>query len=681
VLYGDSVTAVFRHAFVPFYEEATRLVPVIENLGMFDSSILPHGMENWIGVALSTKVQLRKARLMIESHTITDAESIVDIRRICSEIVGSAFTCSEDKAWSLYYLGLLELEEARQSGTLHERWQNDDFILDDSQCMHLCAAKDFLSRASLYTMNASDVLTRNILRSLALASGPSDDGRIGMSSGVLVLTSIGQSLRRRMTWSFSSGTDKHGTFKDQNLWQHIFSTFDGPLCEDVNRDSRIADFFSQLAKLTPSNWTFLAPVICPTGEVLVSCVEKLSSTNEYTISTRCIFPANGMTGYDCIMKPLDTILKQVQEQLHSVDPMSVSDCSDKEIIKRRWWEERGRLDDDLGALLCKIETMLFPEGFDYPGGISYDDLPRGNLAARFDEVLEQVPKYSSLCHNNRSDDFKHLTVPKLKEWLANEGVDETVMKKLRKSELIELLIKQENKDAQTESSCTGNELHFVGREVVDDCLFLILDENLHRLPFEGMPLLEKKTICRVPCLSFVLSMLYELGVDNGKIPSVNPAKTTYVLDPEKSLEATRSRILPVIKASELSGNWKWNGIVGKAPSHSFFHRGLMAEDGLLIYFGHGGAQTCFSRRQIEELIDHRVQAIYGHKQESRCRASVVLMGCSSGRLVSINRKHSESIEQIPLFYEPEGVALSYLCAGAPCVVGNLWDVTDNDIDR
>ena len=32
-------------------------------------------------------------------------------------------------------------------------------------------------------------------------------------------------------------------------------------------------------------------------------------------------------------------------------------------------------------------------------------------------------------------------------------------------------------------------------------------------------------------------------------------------------------------------------------------------------------------------------------------------------------------------YEPEGVVTSYLNAGAPCVVGNLWDVSDRDIDR
>jgi separase len=32
-------------------------------------------------------------------------------------------------------------------------------------------------------------------------------------------------------------------------------------------------------------------------------------------------------------------------------------------------------------------------------------------------------------------------------------------------------------------------------------------------------------------------------------------------------------------------------------------------------------------------------------------------------------------------FEPEGVVSSYLAAGAPCVLGNLWDVSDKDIDR
>ena len=92
-----------------------------------------------------------------------------------------------------------------------------------------------------------------------------------------------------------------------------------------------------------------------------------------------------------------------------------------------------------------------------------------------------------------------------------------------------------------------------------------------------------------------------------------------------------------------------------------------------MYFGHGGAQVCFSRRKVDDLLEQRGADI--------CRATILLMGCSSGKLISINRKHSKLIEETPLYYEPEGVALSYMCAGAPCVIGNLWDVTDNDIDR
>ena len=65
-----------------------------------------------------------------------------------------------------------------------------------------------------------------------------------------------------------------------------------------------------------------------------------------------------------------------------------------------------------------------------------------------------------------------------------------------------------------------------------------------------------------------------------------------------------------------------------------------------------------------------------------CRAPVVLMGCSSGKLQSVNTsKSTSSSSYYTMHYEPEGIALSYLLAGAPCVVGNLWDVTDRDIDR
>jgi separase len=160
------------------------------------------------------------------------------------------------------------------------------------------------------------------------------------------------------------------------------------------------------------------------------------------------------------------------------------------------------------------------------------------------------------------------------------------------------------------------------------------------------------------------------------MPCVDPSHASFVLDPEKNLKATQKRLFPVLEGISSSNRWSWNGVIGEIPSQSFFQGALEKENGLLIYIGHGGAQTCFSRRQIDQMICSK-----GNQEVRACKASVILMGCSSGRLVSVNRKHSESLEQLPLYFEPEGIALSYLCAGAPCVIGNMWDVTDHDIDR
>lgn len=56
-----------------------------------------------------------------------------------------------------------------------------------------------------------------------------------------------------------------------------------------------------------------------------------------------------------------------------------------------------------------------------------------------------------------------------------------------------------------------------------------------------------------------------------------------------------------------------------------------------------------------------------HKLDT-CAASL-LMGCSSGSL-TLNG-----------YYVPQGIPLSYLKAGSPVIVANLWEVTDKDIDR
>lgn len=65
-----------------------------------------------------------------------------------------------------------------------------------------------------------------------------------------------------------------------------------------------------------------------------------------------------------------------------------------------------------------------------------------------------------------------------------------------------------------------------------------------------------------------------------------------------------------------------------------------------------------------------IQYIPGHeiRKLDRC-AATLLMGCSSGSLSFTGR------------YAPQGAPLSYILAGSPAIVANLWDVTDKDIDR
>lgn len=57
-----------------------------------------------------------------------------------------------------------------------------------------------------------------------------------------------------------------------------------------------------------------------------------------------------------------------------------------------------------------------------------------------------------------------------------------------------------------------------------------------------------------------------------------------------------------------------------------------------------------------------------YKKLHSCPAAF-LWGCSSGKL------RQQGI------HDPSGAVLYYLCGGAPFVVGNLWDVTDVDIDK
>jgi len=290
-----------------------------------------------------------------------------------------------------------------------------------------------------------------------------------------------------------------------------------------------------------------------------------------------------------------------------------------------------------------------------------------------------------------------LTVAVIKSKLSSY-LTEKNLRKMRKSELIDLLLsemenshsrKKIERAAPISATCRHGasavsaksppkcSYEMDGRNLGEPCTVLVLDEHLLRFPFESMDMLTNITITRVPSLPFVLATLSETkSLHSIATPMVDPRKVKYVLDPESNLSESASTLGPALKSIASKGGLEWEGVVGQIPSSEFMSHALSEEKGLYLYCGHGGGEQAFSRSQIEEFIGGRDDGIRG------CRASIVLMGCSSGKLKSVNTPKENPYDHIhTMHYEPEGIALTYLYAGAPCVVGNLWDVTDRDIDR
>lgn len=97
----------------------------------------------------------------------------------------------------------------------------------------------------------------------------------------------------------------------------------------------------------------------------------------------------------------------------------------------------------------------------------------------------------------------------------------------------------------------------------------------------------------------------------------------------------------------------WESIANREPTETEI-KDILERDDLYLYFGHGSGAQYIRSKTIKKL--------------KRC-ATTFLMGCSSATLTDAGE------------FSVYGPSMSYIIAGAPAVVGTLWDVTDKDIDR
>lgn len=635
---------------------------------------------------------------------------------ILEEIAYSKLSTGVSNAEAYYQLGMIALQRARTSGEIQGLWKEESILPEESACRaHLESSLSFtyearkLFRCALrQAPPASFNLTKNILRCLALVNGPKDEqAGTGFTSASLINISVGGSSRNIVRDGVRGGR----VFE-------LFRAFDDETLDHDARVKAVSLLIMNAATLIPPNWNLSTIATCPTGEMLISSIRVSLNTGEERLvecSTSCIHPAstdtpNEKSQYGIhadVLIPLDRIIDRSQNQLHGITEEVQNEDYDEKSKRRQWWKERRSIDEDLESLLRHAENTYFihdpirrklvPDIFDTGERQNDDDrsecsdLGPGNLESKFEAAERDLPQPLDFNKEAERLNLTKLTVAAIKSKLILLGVSTGNAKKKNKAELIDMLLtamenvfveevsSTDSSERRTSNDSQNNYCRVDGDQAqVEPCTILILDEHLVRFPFESMDMLSNMAITRVPSLPFVLATLLErqnCPQSTTTSPTVDPRNVKYVVDPESNLSESASTLAPALTSLASRNGWKWEGVVGEMPSTEFMSAALAEENGLYLYCGHGGGEKSFSRSQIEELMTSD-DGIRG------CRTPIVLMGCSSGKLRSVNMpKEYSSEHELIMHYEPEGIALSYLYAGAPCVVANLWDVTDRDIDR
>ncbi|XP_003405097.2 separin isoform X2 [Loxodonta africana] len=318
------------------------------------------------------------------------------------------------------------------------------------------------------------------------------------------------------------------------------------------------------------------------------------------------------------LKEFDAIQKEQKEN---------SSCTDK----REWWKGRLELDHRMEVLITSLEKYVLGcwRGLLLP---SSEDPGLGQEASHLEELLQECG-------------WKYPNPTLLKILLSGAS---TLTPQDIQALAYGLCPAQPERARELLSEAVG---HLQGLTVPSNRhLVLVLDKDLQKLPWETMPSLRALPLTRLPSFRFLLtySIIKESGASSVLSQGVDPRSTFYVLNPHNNLSSTEEQF-----RATFSSEAGWRGVVGETPSPEQVQAALTEHD-LYIYAGHGAGARFLDGQAVLRLS---------------CRAVALLFGCSSAALAV----HGN--------LEGAGIVLKYIMAGCPLFLGNLWDVTDRDIDR
>lgn len=306
-----------------------------------------------------------------------------------------------------------------------------------------------------------------------------------------------------------------------------------------------------------------------------------------------------------------------------------NDLSMKESEKARFWSFRNAINTRLIQFLSDLEENVFSFAKIYLFG-SYLTKHQNEIQNEIDifvarvklKGLTRIQRQSiSLLFNYGDFSNKKLIQETLEYAKFNEDQIEYCLDYFK-----------QNADRLGEQFSTFKRKHVV----------FLIDKNLHQVPWECLPCLKQQKITRMPSIRFLLCHIKTASF------KIDKQKGYYIVDPGGDLAHTKAKFQAFMEAQST-----WKGIVGIAPTEAQYKTALIDYD-LFIYTGHGSGGQYYPSEDVQKL---------------RVRACSILMGCSSGN------------QYVMGDFEPYGTILAYIMAGCPCIVGNLWDVTDRDIDK
>ncbi|KAM3935059.1 separin [Leptodactylus fuscus] len=299
--------------------------------------------------------------------------------------------------------------------------------------------------------------------------------------------------------------------------------------------------------------------------------------------------------------------------------------------KKEWWEGRTALDSRMKALIQSLEDQVL--------GCWKSLLSPPCSMSTLEEEAKALSKALSLCGWRRTEPALLKAVLGGSQQLTPQHIHSLVegfctSKTEQAEELLQKAVDRLKLKTQ----------HTEGH------LVLILDKHLQKLPWESLPCLLTRSVTRLPSLQFLLNygLLKKHQPQKTLVHGVDSKKTFYVLNPHSNLPGTEERFRDWFKNEP-----GWKGVIRSAPKSEELQSALTKQD-LYIYVGHGAGAHFLDAQTLQRLD---------------CNAVVLLFGCSSAALA------------VRGDLEGAGIVLKYLMAGCPLVVGNLWDVTDREIDR